>query len=72
MNGCCRISEKSEHTRQICGELRGFLHGALGFAFDGWQGEIRFVEDAHGHVELAVFDPGVGTDGCLAAGAEDL
>ena len=26
-----------EHACQICGELRGFVHGAPGFAFDGWQ-----------------------------------
>lgn len=72
MNGCFRISEKSEHAGQICGELRGFVHGTPGLALDGWQGEIGFVEDAHGHVELAVLDPGVGTHGGLAAGAEDL
>jgi hypothetical protein len=43
--------------------LRGFLNGAPGLALDGGLGEIGFIEDAHGHVELAVFDPGVGTDG---------
>jgi hypothetical protein len=35
-------------------------------------GEIGLVEDAHGHVKLAVFDPGVRTDGRLAASAEDF
>jgi len=61
-----------EHAGQICGELRGFVHGAPGFAFDGRQGEVGLVENAHGHVELTFFDPGVGSHGGLTAGAEDL
>ena len=62
----------SEHASQIRCELRGFKHGTAGLTFDGREGEIGFVEDADGHVELAVFDPGMRADGGLAAGAEDL
>lgn len=56
---------------EAAGESEGAVDGEGGGGFHGWRERTFFRKDAHGHVQLPIFDPGVSADWRLAAGTEE-